>query len=244
MHARLKQEDPPGYQATRNATCEKMRKAKGPEFKHSDRTRKKMSLSHTGVPRQPHSTETRAKISLSKAGKKVQVSAESRAARSHKQKQRWAERKQDSASFAEYIKLLSSLRKEYIRSHGTTRPKKGKKTGIEARFETYLVEHQLAYTFQYFLDGKYYDFFLPDFNLLVEVDGEYWHRLSPAIKNDIEKHVIARDQGIRLLRITEKCWKPELIFENDYSIIQQHNYRIINLRTTQCQNYELSISLI
>jgi very-short-patch-repair endonuclease len=140
--------------------------------------------------------------------------------------------------------LLSTRRSEYIKQYGITLPKRGRKTNIELRFLNYLEMHDIKYQYQYFLHGKYYDFYLPDFNMLVEVDGEYWHRMPHAIKNDLEKHIIAKDCNIKLLRINEITWVPELIFEKDYEVIKNHNYNIINDRTTKCQNYEISISQI
>ena len=94
------------------------------------------------------------------------------------------------------------------------------------------------------IQNKYYDFYIPTLHLLVEVDGEYWHRMVPAIKNDLEKHVLAKELKYNLLRITNLHWFPELIFESNYSKIISHNYAILNKRTIECQNYELAISIV
>lgn len=56
--------------------------------------------------------------------------------------------------------------------------------------------------------------------------------------------MIARDQNFKILRLTEKVWNTDLVFETDYSIIQNHNYNILNKRTVKCLNYELSTLMI
>lgn len=245
LHEKLKRENFQAYHATRVKTCKKMRDIKGEEFYHTEETKKKMSLSHYGKPRAPHTEKTKEKISRAKQGKSLLLSDAAKKAKSEKQKRRWQERKENAEEFSQYISQLSQQRKNYILLHGNSVPKKGKKTSVEKRFEDFINKQNIAdYNFQYFLHGKYYDFFIPSLNMLIEVDGEYWHRFSSAIKNDIEKHIIANDSNLKILRISEKCWKPELIFEKTYSKIQEHNYAILNKRTTECLNYKLSTSLI
>ena len=245
LHKKLKREDFQAYYATRVNTCKKMRDIKGDEFRHSEKTKKKMSLSHTGKSRNPHTEKTKEKLSRAKRGKPILLSDAAKKSKSEKQSRRWRERKENVKEYSQYISQLSLQRKNYILLHGNAVPKKGKKTSVEKRFEDFLNKKNIVdYNFQYFLCGKYYDFFIPSMNMLIEVDGEYWHRFPSAIKNDIEKHIIANDSNLRILRITEKCWQPELIFEQNYSKIQEHNYAILNKRTTECLNYELSISLI
>lgn len=244
MHIYLKETNPEEYAKIRQLTCEKMRDKKGDNFRHSTETKEKMSASHTGITRLPHTAETKEKLRLAKTGKPLILSVESKQAKSDKQKQKWNERKNNLAEFADYIAKLSIRQKRYISINGRSIPKKGKKTSLESRFEQFLITNGIDYKFQYFLSGKYYDFYLPMINMLVEVDGEYWHRFPHAIKNDIEKHIIAKDADVRLLRLTEKAWATELLSETDYSKIQLHNFNILNKRTTECLSYELSTSMI
>ena len=73
----------------------------------------------------------------------------------------------------------------------------------------WLREHPLPY-----IKGqwRYYDFYLPQHNLLIEVDGDYWHSsqgkpswvILAAKKNDMLKNWIAKKEGYRLIRIREK----------------------------------------
>lgn len=57
-------------------------------------------------------------------------------------------------------------------------------TDIELAVKRYLDEHKIPYIFQYNLDGIYYpDFYLPEHNLVLEVQGDYWHS-NPEIYTD------------------------------------------------------------
>ena len=89
-------------------------------------------------------------------------------------------------------------------------------TSLERLFETFLLEHAIIYTKQHVLDwsrGAFsYDFLLTDQNLLVEVDGEYWHSSGKAINRDRIKEKVAREQGYSFVRISSLDWKPEIIF--------------------------------
>lgn len=48
---------------------------------------------------------------------------------------------------------------------------------------------------------KYYDFYLPKFNLLIEYDGDFFHSLPKNIINDKYKNTLAYNNGYRLVRI-------------------------------------------
>ena len=71
----------------------------------------------------------------------------------------------------------------------------------------WLTKHNISYVYQYkttFNDkSRYVDFYLEDFKLYIEIDGEYWHAKSEA--RDIEKDLFAlENQGTRTLRIKPK----------------------------------------
>ena len=87
-------------------------------------------------------------------------------------------------------------------SHGVALMLQGE--GVE-----WLREHPLPYTKGHW---RYYDFYLPQHKLLIEVDGDYWHNsqgkpswvIMAAKKNDMLKNWIAKKEGYRLIRIREK----------------------------------------
>jgi very-short-patch-repair endonuclease len=95
--------------------------------------------------------------------------------------------------------------------HSGTRP--------ELKFEEMLKASNIEYIFQYSMQWKrgwkkWYDFYIPEKNMLIEIDGDYWHGkgLSDAQLNDtqlqsrlndIQKSKLAQSQGYNLLRIWE-----------------------------------------
>lgn len=72
--------------------------------------------------------------------------------------------------------------------------------------------------------GVEIDVFFPDFNIGIEYDGERWHK---SVQRDIDKNIICRDAGLKLIRIREpKC--PEIphsinYFLKDYSYTELSN---------------------
>jgi very-short-patch-repair endonuclease len=52
--------------------------------------------------------------------------------------------------------------------------------------------------------GKFLvDFYLPDRNLVIEADGDYWHSLERNRKNDIKKDQYMKESQINLVRLKE-----------------------------------------
>ena len=166
-----------------------------------------------GHKKKPHSVEVRRKLSQLKLGKKMNLSDEAKESKSKKQKDAWARRKNNKEEYALYISKLSQRQKNYLEKNGHSFPNK-EKTRLEIQFEEFLKKHNIQYVSQYILEGKKFDFYLVDMQLLVEVDGEYWHRLDSSIKNDTQKHEISLRNNIQLLRISSDDFRPELIFEN------------------------------
>jgi very-short-patch-repair endonuclease len=96
-----------------------------------------------------------------------------------------------------------------------------KKTEPEKKFEAWLQINNVDYKSPYPLKGKLYDFYIPSENMLVEIDGIYWHgrglvyeELNETQKlnrlNDNKKTCIARENGYNLLRI----WEDEIKDKN------------------------------
>lgn len=84
-------------------------------------------------------------------------------------------------------------------------------------FTALCIKHKIAYQRQYYLRGKFYDFYLPQYDVLVEVDGIYWHGkgLKHAQRtlmqqknyiNDIYKDTLAKIKKIKLYRF----WQGEI----------------------------------
>lgn len=90
-------------------------------------------------------------------------------------------------------------------------------TAPEQSFATLLEELGINYETQKIVGGKIYDFYIPDKNMLVEVDGVYWHSKDKELKemslmqkktfyNDIKKNAIAKNNEYTL----ERVWEDDL----------------------------------
>lgn len=106
---------------------------------------------------------------------------------------------------------MTRLRKEWIKNNGF----KTEVSDLERHFELLMVEHNIQFESQYFLDGKFFDFWIQDTNILIECDGNFYHcnpQTHPEpiyeiqksnVKNDVIKNQIAKDNGFTLLRFWE-----------------------------------------
>lgn len=91
----------------------------------------------------------------------------------------------------------------------------GGMTKPERYLQDYFTKHNIEFIYDYpvcYLNlKKRYDFYLPKFNLLLEFDGEYWHKESLVecryewqtrnFENDLLKNQIAKELGFTLVRI-------------------------------------------
>ncbi len=96
------------------------------------------------------------------------------------------------------------------------RKQKGQKTKIEQKFEIILSLIGLKNIFQYEFNHRLFDFYLIDYNILIEVDGNFHHNNPKmnytflyesqklSIKNDDFKNKLCQDNGVVLLRYWEK----------------------------------------
>jgi very-short-patch-repair endonuclease len=88
-------------------------------------------------------------------------------------------------------------------------------TNLEKEFQTILNGLGISYIFQYTVNGYNYDFYIPNKNILIEVDGDWWHcnsvlNIQPVyesqkhtVAHDLIKNKIALDNGYQLLRFWE-----------------------------------------
>jgi very-short-patch-repair endonuclease len=107
-----------------------------------------------------------------------------------------------------------------------------KPTKPEKLFKKILKQLGVEYQTQEIVGGKIYDFYIPSKNILVEVDGDYWHGKDTsfedmkgfqrkAVKNDMMKDVIARGSGYQI----ERVWEQEL--EKEYEITKERFKKIL-----------------
>jgi very-short-patch-repair endonuclease len=93
-------------------------------------------------------------------------------------------------------------------------------TSLEIQMMQYLCSSDIDYHEQYIIStdrGSWvYDFYVPALDLLLETDGEYYHAKSKFVVNrDKIKEKIARERGYNFLRISDRDWRPELIFAEE-----------------------------
>lgn len=86
-------------------------------------------------------------------------------------------------------------------------------TPAERRFCCYLAERGLTYRFQQGFFTPYYriaDFYLPDENLIVEIDGAYHNAERDRQRDDW----FTRERGINVLRLTN-----EQVMSGDFDLV-------------------------
>ena len=87
-------------------------------------------------------------------------------------------------------------------------------TGPEIRLGEILNEMDIYHFSQKIIKDKIFDYFVPKANLLIEVDGDYWHGFGKEYselneiqkksqRNDRDKDIIAKGLGYDILRFWE-----------------------------------------
>jgi len=108
------------------------------------------------------------------------------------------------------------------RSNLAGKNRKYTKTKPELHFMELLDKNNIEYKFQHWVEWKhgwkkFYDFYIPNKNLLIEIDGVYWHgkdKIDDKLnnqqiqtrQNDAIKNELAKKRGYDLMRI----WEDEI----------------------------------
>ena len=89
-------------------------------------------------------------------------------------------------------------------------------TWPEREFKKLMKELKIKCESQKIVGGKVYDFYLPDSNILVEVDGNYFHGkdLVYEEKSPMQKK-ISRNDGIKDIQAKAYGYKIERVWESD-----------------------------
>jgi very-short-patch-repair endonuclease len=170
----------------------------------SPETRAKMSMAHKGRVLPPITIETRAKISAALTGKK-------RAPRSLE----WCAKigagklgKKIKPRTAEHCAKLSVAHKASARAQAQRAKirRQASPTSIERSVRDVLNTLGESYIFQYPIGRYTVDFYLPDRNLIIECDGEYWHRDK---SRDDLRDANLRDFGYYIVHIPGKAIKTD-----------------------------------
>ena len=80
---------------------------------------------------------------------------------------------------------------------------------LENEFAAILDRISIHYERQYVIPGRkwIYDFYFPDRNVLVEIDGTYWHSLPRMVKRDAEKNGFGITNGFNIIHVSEALIK-------------------------------------
>lgn len=111
----------------------------------------------------------------------------------------------------------------------------GKMTWPEREFKKLLEELCIDCEVQKILKNKIYDFYIPSKNLLVEVQGDYWHgspkEYNPEDLNGVQKKNMRNDIYKKSLALTagyfiEAVWESDL--KNNYEMVKSRFKKILN----------------
>ncbi len=94
----------------------------------------------------------------------------------------------------------SERKSTFLKSTKNTRPNKKLKSILQEMNIKLIEEFRIVDEND---KNRYYDFYLPDYNILIEVDGIYWHNYPHGTENDKHKNKLAERNGYRLIRIWE-----------------------------------------
>lgn len=90
---------------------------------------------------------------------------------------------------------------------GTIAASDGRRTSIEVKMAEELGRRGIEYIEQYNLDDIFVpDFFLPEYRIIIECDGDYWHRLPEVVKRDNRKNAYYKSRRYPYFRF----WESEI----------------------------------
>lgn len=86
--------------------------------------------------------------------------------------------------------------------------------------EGYIVKTQKQSTEKICGAKRYFDIYIAELNLLIELDGEFWHRKPDRLKIDIAKTDYARLHNYNFLRLSDSLLKRNFKKEDFMKYIQ------------------------
>lgn len=96
------------------------------------------------------------------------------------------------------LSCVAALGRRNIRTEGTS---------IERAMASELSKRGIKYDEQFNLEDKFRpDFYLPKYNIIIECDGDYWHRLPDVVSRDKRKNAYYKERGYAVFRF----WESEI----------------------------------
>lgn len=168
----------------------------------------------------------RLKASIRMKNRWASMSKEDKEVLLEKSMHNWKSSPEKHEAFRESQRVrFSKISREFWKT-GRSRKGFGKISKLESSFGNMLVENGFNICKQFFIkEGRYfYDFFLPDYNTIIEINGDYWHcnpfmykendlvpfrgkgeiLVSDVWKKDAKKQKFAESKGYKVIVIWEK----------------------------------------
>lgn len=218
---------------THNETVESYKEKFPHAILYDEETKSKMKNSanewHLTNKRKPRTIEQNKAHALKMTGKKFGNRSEETKARMREawenNRQSWSESIKKSANTPEMKEKFSQAQKKRIERDGYHLAR-GKETSLE-KFVRECIE-DLGYT-AVLQKGtlkntlgivRFFDVYVPELNLIIEADGEWWHRTEDRIQIDKDKTLAAIKEGYAFLRISDRRFnKKNRTFEDLKSLI-------------------------
>lgn len=191
-------------------------------YKKPEEWRKKVSLALKGKTYEEKygiegAKEQKKKLSEAHKGKKLLEDHKQNISSSLKGQIPWNKGKKNIYS-KETRKKISERRIKYLQENGASWKETKPELEAESILQKYNINYKKQFRINYLNSCKFYDFYLTDYNILLEIDGTYWHSKNIKDKdiknrtlkgnrdNDHIKDKLAEDNGYTLIRI----WEDEL----------------------------------
>lgn len=168
----------------------------------------------------PHDDEYKKKMSISckgiNKGVRPQLHIDKMTGIKHNMSESWRKKKSDymltnnnpmknRLSRKKLSETKIQLFKDYPKKHlNHILKEKGHKTQIESLMERALINEGIKILPQERLEGFWVDIFIPNFNIVIECDGEYWHNYPEGTERDRYKTEKLENVGYLVLRFWER----------------------------------------
>lgn len=181
----------------------------GRHFKFSEETKKKMSNAHKG---KKCSEETKRKISEANSGekhpfygKKHSLETKSMMHKKHKISEDGRKRLSEATKNRFLGRIVSNEERRDMRERQINNPNRiFKDTSIELKIEVELRKRGINYQKQVPLCKiAIVDFYLPEYRIIIQADGDYWHNLPKRKEKDEKRDRVLTFNGFNVYRFWE-----------------------------------------
>lgn len=182
-------------------------------FQKGNKTKSQFKKGHKGYTYwkgKKRSEETKEKIKLKNKGKHFSSDTEFKKGQKLLKNNQWI--KSQANSLKEFYKTKKGIerRKEISKTIKKSRAKQIfplKDSSIEIKIRNFLDELKMEYFQHKYINIKHSyqcDFFIPSLNLIIEVDGNYWHRYPTGTEIDHIRTKELIEKGFKVLRLWEQ----------------------------------------